>query len=334
VKTPREEPLYNVVVPWRLGPGAALAIGLPSAVALTVVAERFREPDLPHPPAPVTLTSIPAPASTASIDSTLTRDPAGCAGVRSIVWHPLSGVEYTGRLRITLPAHVGGAIVLFIGDSVPLDVEAVTDSDAPLVIARERLKSGPGVELPPDFWLEDQIPLNAPREVTRVTVDARGETELSFLLLLGRRAPRVLARLAGYPPELKAQVCADHVREGERYFATGWYGEEPTTDGTIRWMREYGAVLVPSPHGGDARVRLRAAPAGVGEDVETTLTLRVNDVFELPAVAMRAGFSDYEWSVPGPAWVSGVNELFFTVSRVEQRGTRALGLALASLHVE
>jgi len=71
-----------------------------------------------------------------------------------------------------------------------------------------------------------------------------------------------------------------------------------------------------------------------GEDADTTLRLRVNDVFELPAVAMRAGFSDYEWFVPDGAWVSGTNELFFTVSRVEQRGTRALGLALASLHVQ
>jgi hypothetical protein len=49
---------------------------------------------------------------------------------------------------------------------------------------------------------------------------------------------------------------------------------------------------------------------------------------------MRAGFADYEWSVPDAAWVAGTNELFFTVSRVERRGTRALGLALASLHVE
>ena len=333
MKNPRGEPPYNVVVPWRLGPRAALAIGLPSALALTVVSERLRVPDLPAPPSPPTATTRVPP--TASIDATLTRDPAGCAVVRSIVWHPLSGVEYTGRLRITLPARFGGAIVLFIGDSVPLDVEAETDSGAPLAMARKRLKTGPGVELPPDFWLEDQSPLNAPREVTRVTVDARGESDLSFVLLLGRRAPRVIARLIGYPPEDKAPVCADPVRDGERYFATGWYGEEPTPDGPIRWMRDHGAVLVASAHGRDAGVRIRAAPAVAGDaDGATTLTLRVNDVFELPAIPMRAGFSDYEWVVPDAAWVSGTNELFFTVSRVERRGARTLGLALASLHAE
>jgi hypothetical protein len=327
------------VVPWRLGPRAALVIGVPGAVALTMVAERLRVTDLPAPPVPPNTTSTTsvtttAAASTTSIDATLTNDREGCAGVRSIVWHPLSGVEYTGRLRIVLPAHEGGAIVLFIGDTVPLDLEAETDSGAPLAMARERLKTGPGVELPPDFWLDDQTPLNAPRELTRVTVDARGESDLSFLLRLGRRAPRVLARLIGYPPELKARVCADPIAAGERYFATGWYGEESTTDGPIRWMRGHGALLVSSAHGGDTRVRLRAAPAAVGGDLETTLILRVNDMFELPAVAMRAGFSDYEWSVPDAAWVSGANELFFIVSRVERRGNRTLGLALASLHVE
>jgi hypothetical protein len=270
-----------------------------------------------------------------SIDETLTRDAEGCANVRGTVWHPLSGIEYTGRLRVTLPARLGGAIVFFIGDSVPLDVEAETGRRVPLAISRERLRTGPGVSLPPDFWLEYQIPFNAPREITRVTVDARGEHELSFILRLGRRAPRVLARLIGYPAEAKAPVCADPVREDERYFATGWYGEEPTAEGAIRWMRELGAVLVSSTDGGDTRVRIRAAPAVAGEGRgETAVTLRVNDVFELPAVAMRAGLADYEWSVPVAAWVSGTNELLFTVSRVERRGTRTLGLALASLHVD
>src|SRR5688500_6671198 len=121
-------------MPGRLGPRAALAIGLPGAVALMVVADKLRAHDLPGLASPPTV-SIPR-QSIDSIDATLTRDVAGCAGVRSIVWHPLSGVEYTGRLRIALPPRFGGAIVLFIGDSVPLDVEAETDGGAPIVIAR------------------------------------------------------------------------------------------------------------------------------------------------------------------------------------------------------
>jgi hypothetical protein len=309
-----------------------LAIGLSSALALMVAAGRLRLPDSLLPTS--STTTITDGRASAAINDTLTPDAEGCARVRSTVWHPLSGVEYTGRLRITLPPHPDGAIVLFIGDSVPLDVEAETGRHTPLAISRERIDFAPGVHLPPDFWLEDQAPWNAPPEVVRVSVDARAERELAFVLLLGRRAPRVIARLTGYPPEIAAQVCADSLAAGEHYFATGWYGEEQTAGGAVRWMGDRGAVLMTSPHGRGTRVRIRAAPAVDDDAAETMVTLRVNDVFELPAVAMQAGFAEYEWAVPDAAWVAGTNELLFTVSRVERRGTRTLGLALASLDVE
>lgn len=282
-------------------------------------------------------TSEPASvlASDATLNTTLTRDADGCAGVRGTAWHPLSGVDYTGRLRITLPARAGGTLVLFIGDSVPLDVEAETVTGAPIVVARERLQAGPAAAVPPDFWLEDQSPWNAPREIVRVAVDARAVGDLVFVLRLGRRAPRVLARLTGYPPEAAATVCAQPLAAGERDFTTGWYPEETAPEGPVRWMRGHGAVLVHSPDGRQTRVRIRAAPAVAGGvESPTTVTLRVNDVFDLPPVAMRAGYADYEWLVPDAAWVPGANELLFTVSRVEQRGPRLLGLALASLHAQ
>ncbi len=287
---------------------------------------RVAEPPLPASPA----TTTTAVALGAALDTTLTRDLEGCAGVRSTVWHPLSGVDYTGQLRITLPARGGGSIVLFIGDTIPLDVEAETPDGAPIAISRERLRAGPGVDLPPDYWLEDQSPWNAPGEVVRVTADARGDRDEPFVLRLGRRAPRVLARLIGYPRDVAVPVCADPVADGEPYFATGWYGEERTPDGAVRWMREHGAILVRSAHGSAARVRIRAAPAVA----ETMITLRVNDVLDLAPILVGAGYADYEWSVPDAAWVAGTNELFFSVSRVERRGGRTLGMALASLHVE
>jgi hypothetical protein len=309
-----------------------MAIGLPSALALTVASGRLRVADAVAPAPPGT---IAATSSRTVIDDTLTRDAAGCAGVRSTAWHPLSGLDYTGRLRVTLPPHSAGAIVLFIGDSVPLDVEAETSEGVPLAISRQRLTIGPGVHLPPDFWLDDQAPASAPREVVRVSVPASEERALAFVMLLGRRAPRVIARLTGYPPTTKAQVCAPQVRAGERYFATGWYGEEQTANGARRWMGERGAVLVASAHGSGTRVRIRAAPAvAIENGGETMVTLRVNDVFESPAMAMRAGFADYEWAVPDAAWVSGTNELLLMVSRVDRQGSRTRGLALASLHVD
>jgi hypothetical protein len=308
-------------VPWRLGPQAAVFSGLLAVTAFIAATGSLRgsDPALPHP----------------SIDETLTRDAAGCASVRSCVWHPLSGVDYTGRLRLTLPPQFGGAITLFIGDSIRLDFEASTPDGRPVAIDLERLPSGPGVDVPPDFWLDDGAPWKAPQEISRVTIDARGDRERAVTLSLGRRAPRVLARLIGYPDTVRAPVCAEALGAGEIYFATGWYEPEPdAVAGPIRRMREHGAVLVSSAEGGAARVRARMAPAVGDTPLQTQLTLRVNDVYEARAVVMRAGFADYEWAVPDAAWVAGTNELLFSVSQTWVSGTRTLGLALESLHVQ
>lgn len=267
-----------------------------------------------------------------TIDTTLARDDAGCAGVRSDSWHPLSGVEYTGRLRVHLPAHAGAQIVWFIGDRVPLEIDAASAEGRPVAVHRERLPPGPGVHIPPDFWLDDSSPWNAPGEIVRVAIDANALRDLDFTMSLGRRAPRVLARLFGYPPEARAPVCAEPVAPGELYFASGWYGEEDGDFGRIRWMSEYGAVLLSSSDGRAVHVQLRAAPAvPPADDGGTTLSLRVNDFADLASQPMQRGLAVYEWEVPDAAWVTGTNELFFHVSRTVARGTRTLGLALASL---
>ena len=84
--------------------------------------------------------------------------------------------------------------------------------------------------------------------------------------------------------------------------------------------------------GREARVYVRVAPA-VHEEGVTTLHVRVNDVLELPPVALAARFAEYELAVPDRAWAIGRNELLFSVSRTREVGTRVRGLALASLHV-
>ena len=315
-------------MPWRSGPQAALALALPSAVALFAASNVLRT----HQPAPDTSRSANV---LPSIDRTLARDEEGCAGARSTVWHPLSGVEYTGRLRVALAPRLGGAIVFYVGDSVPLTIDAETLDGQPVLLHRERLLSGPGAQVPPDFWLDDNGPWSAPREITRVTVDALPTRALSFVISLGRRAPRVLARLIGYPDDVRVPVCAQALSAGETYFASGWLGDEQTAEGRVRWMSDHGAVLVSSPQGRATRVRIRAMPAVPSRPGdETTLTLRVNDVYEFAAVAMRGEMATYEWAVPDSTWVTGTNELFFRVSRTETRGTRAVGLALVSLHAD
>jgi hypothetical protein len=204
-----------------------------------------------------------------------------------------------------------------------------------LPLHHERMVSGPGVLIPPDFWLDDGSPAKAPRNISRLQLDALGDRTRVVTLSLGRRAPRVLARLIGYPPAVRVPVCAESVRARETYFATGWFGEErDVAEGAIRWMRAYGAILVSSLDGRAARVRVRLAPAVASGGLEPTeLALKVNDVWEAATIRLEPGFREYDWNVPDSAWVPGTNELLFSVSRTQRSGSRTLGLALASLDV-
>ena len=301
--------------------------GSACALALVLLSAPSRPP-LPTPP--------PSPSSSpkATIDTTLRRDDAGCATVRSTVWHPLSGLDYTGRLRIHLPPRAHAGILLFVGDHVPLDLEAESIDGRPFPLQRERLMSSLDALVPPDYWLDDGSPWNAPQAITRVSIDASPQRAMDFRLALGRRAPRVLTRLVGYPADAHATICADRLDDAEIYFATGWYGEEHGEVGPVRWMGERGAVLLNSSDGHGAKVLVNAAPAvAPSADAETVLALRVNDVFDAAPVRMRAGTATYAWDVPDSAWVPGTNELFLTVSRTITRGTRTMGLELTSLTV-
>jgi hypothetical protein len=298
-------------------------MSLLGALALIAAVAGLRESGSPAPPSP-------------SIDRILTRDESGCARVRSTEWHPLSGVDYTGRLRLGLPPQLGGAVILYIGDSIPLDVEATDEVGDPVPMHAERMTAGPGRALPPDFWLDDGSPDAAPGQIIRIQLDASGERARALRLSLGRRAPRVLARLVGYPSRTDVQVCADPVGRDEIVYATGWYGQErDPAEGPIRWMQEHGVVLVSSADGRGVRVHARLSPVPeVAEAPGAEVGLRVNDTIDVGGYVLRPGFRDYEWVVPDAAWVAGTNELLFRVSRTARIGSRRLGLALASLNIQ
>jgi hypothetical protein len=269
-----------------------------------------------------------------SINTTLMLDAAGCAGARSTVWNPLSGVEYTGRLRITLPAQRAGALVLYIGDTMPLEFDAINTRDQPIPMALERLVAGPGMHVPPDFWLDDGSPVDAPTQIAKVTIDALADRERDIRFALGRRAPRVLARLIGYPATTRAPICAERMGLGEIYFATGWQtAERDPVEGEVRVMRERGAVLVSSVDGLSSRIRVRLAPATAGPVGGLQLAVRVNDFYDVPPMTLEDGYRDYEWTVPDAAWVRGTNELLFTVSHTSGSAASDLRLAVASLYV-
>jgi hypothetical protein len=186
--------------------------------------------------------------------------------------------------------------------------------------------------------------------VVRLTIDALPVRERLFSLGLGRRAPRVLARLKDYGAAARAEVCAAPLgvdaafrRESRvvvipdtpEYFGTGWYGPELGRSGLglVRWMKGQGAILVPSARRGTVDVVVHGAAATADA---TTLTLTVNDVFTTAPVSLVPGRPRYQWKIPAPTWLAGTNELLFTVSRTARlftHDTRDLGFALQRLEV-
>jgi hypothetical protein len=250
-----------------------------------------------------------------------------CAPVTDEAWSPLPGLEYTGRLGIVLPAGADGAMLLIVGDDLPLNID-VSGADGTYVrMRREFLPSVAAA--PPDYWLEGGSPRDAPSEVQQITLAATPDRDRLISARLGRRAPRVLARLRGYAGDARATVCAAPtgadaafrdaaaafvlVPDLTAYFATGWSGVNVVSGaGAVRWMGRAGALLIPFARRGDVRVTLyahRGSDAGDGE-----VSLRINDLFDAPALPLRAGNLRYEWSVSAPAWAAGTNEVLLRVS--------------------
>lgn len=251
-----------------------------------------------------------------------------CATVKTDAWSPLPGVEYTGRLGVTLPGFSGGEMAIVIGDEFPLvvDVETIVGLDIP--VRKTRLLLGPGgIAPPPDYWLEEGSPLSAPPEVQRLTLLASAGSERQVSLSLGRRAPRVLARLFGYAAGARASVCAAAPDgapafrspgafaiqpQSSEYFGIGWLPVEDLPDiGRIRFMRQYGAMLIPSAGRGPVHVALEGRLGVILGAEEPALELTVNSVATLEARPMHNGTALYQWDIPERVWVDGVNELLF-----------------------
>lgn len=290
---------------------------------------------------------LPQPPEAAAFPWSRVRGSLHCADVREDRWSPLPGLEYTGRLGIQQPPDPDGALVFIIGDAVPLDLDAQDLEALPVPMRIELLRPGPASTAPADYWLGEGNPWSAPGSVVRVTLDALPARPRLVDLRLGRRAPRVLARLREYGDAARARVCAAPVAadpafargadlvvlpDTPEYFGTGWYGPElgPPGLGSIRWMKGQGAILVNFARRGTVEVIVRGAPAA---GAPATLALTVNDLHALPPTALAAGSAEYRWTVPAAAWLAGTNELLFTLSRTargthDARDTRDLGFAL------
>jgi hypothetical protein len=271
----------------------------------------------------------------------------GCARVQTAMWSPLPGVEYSGRLGVFLPANGLGELLLIVGDYLPVATDVETADGVHVAAELATLRAGRGgMAPPPDYMLEDGTPLDAPPYALRIALAGSGSSDRLLSVRLGRRAPRVLARLRGYPDQARALVCAapigvdDAFRAQERervvlpvmpeYFGTGWSGEQHgATLGMFRRMTSNAAVLVPSATRGPVHITLYAHHTAAATS-DATVSLRLNDVADLGAHALVPGAPNradkYEWDVPERAWLEGTNELLLTV-----KGVPALDLTRLSI---
>jgi hypothetical protein len=252
-----------------------------------------------------------------------------CVAVRADRWSQLPGLEYTGRLGLELPGRLGGELRLVIGDALPLPLRAATPDGQPVPLKMDPLLSGPGAAAPPaDYWIDGSVPEASPPWMRRVHVPADPLSRSLVSIELGRRAPRVIARLAGFDSDARGRICAaplGPLRLAERgesaialadesAFGTGWYGREGGGDATFRWAQPEAVVLVRSAVRDAVTVTFDAVPAAPAGDGPTTVSLLVNGV-ELGSRTMGSGPARYTWTAPAGVWIAGTNELWWRTSR-------------------
>lgn len=277
-----------------------------------------------------------------------------CVGVRPDRWSQLPGLEYTGRLGLEVPGRLGGELRLIIGDALPLPVRAATPEGRPIPLTMDPLLSGPGASAPPaDYWMDGSVPEASPPWLRRVHVPADPLSRSMVSIELGRRAPRVIARLVGYEPEARGRICAaplGPLRLAERgeamialsdesAFGTGWYGREGRGAAAFRWAQPEAIVLVRSAVRDTVSVTLDAEAAAPTGDGGTTVSLLVNGV-EIGARTMAGGRARYTWTAPAGVWLAGTNELWWRTSRAVRPAdtgggdTRSLALRVTGVSVE
>lgn len=290
----------------------------------------------------------PAPFVWSEVETTFR-----CSGVRTDRWSQLPGLEYTGRLGLEIPAWLGGELQLVVGDDLPLPLRAATPEGNPVTVRLDALLSGPGAAAPPaDYWIDRGTPEDGSRWLRRAHVAADPFRTRLLSLHLGRRAPRVIARLVGYVGDPRGRICAAPVgplrlRAGdtetvslddEDAFGVGWYGLEGRGTDAFRWADVDAVVLLRSAVKTDVEVSLGAAPAATGPGSDSTIALRVNGI-EVGAYAMSAGAREYRWKVPAGVWLAGTNELWWTTSRAVRPAdgggsdTRNLAIRVAGITV-
>jgi len=212
-----------------------------------------------------------------------------CTSVRSDRWSQLPGLEYTGRLGIELPAAIDGELQIIVGDTLPLRLRVESADGGAVPTVSESLLSGPGVGAPPpDYWFDGGLPEDGPHVISRLHLPMHPTRASLVALQLGRRAPRVIARLSGVDDEARGRICAAPIgretlfadTDTERIsvndahvFGRGWYGVQHRGGTAFRWADADAVMLLPSAATTDVEVSIdadadtddRAADAAEGD---------------------------------------------------------------------
>jgi hypothetical protein len=257
-----------------------------------------------------------------------------CTEVSTQRWSQLPGLEYTGKLGVKIPGGSGGELSVIVADDLPLVVRATFPDGEVVPVTLEPLDIWRDANVPPAaYWLNTTETRKVPAHVARLRVEAKSSVR-QVGLHLGRRGPRVLARLAGYRDSELGQVCAaplpgeplDAVPgpsevplSQDEWMGTGWHPAEYDTGGLFRRTSAAAALLVTTRGSRGVRVIINAAPEG-GEEGRPELALALNGI-ALGGRRMRSETSRYEWAVRPGAWSAGTNELLLQMSRARRPTT-------------
>lgn len=265
-------------------------------------------------------------------------------------WSELSGVEYTGRLGLHVPAGAGRLELVVAGADI---------SGVRLATADGRrigsIVSGPARDLddlPPVLWPGDGRLPSPDTIATRVTVPASLDYAIDEALALGARAPLVAVRMVG--AATRARICAAPLPRFDpfdvattprvlvpladaAYFGSGVYPPEGREADAFRWTGATAVMLLPSSQARAVTVEIEARPAVASSAVPVMLTAILNGV-ALGSQAMATTTAPYRWTASPQVWVDGTNELTLTVSRTAAPAAdggdpRTLGLALHALRL-
>ena len=173
------------------------------------------------------------------------------------------------------------------------------------------------------------------RFVHRVTVTLEHDQAIpsAVALVLGGITRVAWARggsaSSGEPVELCAAVVGNNglfgdprVRteqiEHRELFGHGWGPVEQDRVGLFRWTTARQAeLLLPLWRVSPLRIQVTARSVPEPDVSRGTVQLQVNELLLNP-IALRPGWSSYEWDVPSAALQEGVNQVYLIVSKLQQ----------------